>query len=393
MVLLDICKFFCELLIVYYLWYVEAFGNSSIVYILFIFALLFFILFLFNNGGKMQLRKVPYIVRNNYLLLVYCSVFGLISSYDKSFMYSNIMKCLGLTTISFIIFYVSSIKQSINWLLKVVYLSCIICCIHMLFFGYYYAANRIVLSSINNPNMLGMILSTGIFSVVYMFNRVNSRELVFNIVRITPLLYCTIMTGSRKALLFSITIIIVYLIYVFIKTVNTKNAINKIVLLLIIIIIIATVYYIYINYFVNTATYKRIQNVFNEVGDKERIKMYKEAIEIFKEHPLFGVGLNQFRFYSSLEAYSHSTYAESLSCFGIIGSLIYFLPIVYTLVYLIKITKYKNSFKLVITCSLLVIEIVLGTTVIYFYDFVHYIILGIVGWVLDSNYEGIKYEH
>ena len=54
---------------------------------------------------------------------------------------------------------------------------------------------------------------------------------------------------------------------------------------------------------------------------------YKIAWQIFVEKPLLGGGLNQFRYWSGTGAYSHSTYAEAIADFGLVGCIIYFFPI------------------------------------------------------------------
>jgi len=46
---------------------------------------------------------------------------------------------------------------------------------------------------------------------------------------------------------------------------------------------------------------------------------------VFAAHPLMGVGLNNYRFYSKYGLYSHCTYTELLSCCGIIGSFFFIL--------------------------------------------------------------------
>jgi len=56
----------------------------------------------------------------------------------------------------------------------------------------------------------------------------------------------------------------------------------------------------------------------------ERLGLYQTAWHVFAEHPLLGVGLNQYRFYSYGMLSAHSEYADVLCSTGIPGFLLYF---------------------------------------------------------------------
>jgi len=55
-----------------------------------------------------------------------------------------------------------------------------------------------------------------------------------------------------------------------------------------------------------------------------RTLMIKEAFAIITSHPLLGVGLNHFRFYSSTGMYSHNNYTEVFCNIGIPGGIFYY---------------------------------------------------------------------
>jgi O-antigen ligase len=59
------------------------------------------------------------------------------------------------------------------------------------------------------------------------------------------------------------------------------------------------------------------------VEAQDRYHIYAEAVEIFIKHPLFGVGLDNFKVHSFFKVYSHSDFMESLTNTGLIGFLLY----------------------------------------------------------------------
>lgn len=60
-----------------------------------------------------------------------------------------------------------------------------------------------------------------------------------------------------------------------------------------------------------------------------REKLINMAIDIWKDNPIIGIGLNNFSLHSGVAAnyYSHNNYTEILSGLGIIGILLYYFPI------------------------------------------------------------------
>ena len=81
----------------------------------------------------------------------------------------------------------------------------------------------------------------------------------------------------------------------------------------------------------NTVLGKRFEQFFNKgqgsivaaAKANKRYDLYAEAVEIFLQYPLFGVGLDNFQVHSFLRAVSHSDYMEPLVNTGLIGFLLY----------------------------------------------------------------------
>ena len=56
----------------------------------------------------------------------------------------------------------------------------------------------------------------------------------------------------------------------------------------------------------------------------ERLYLIEEAKEIWWQHPIVGVGWDNFRYFNSLHVYAHNSYYELLASLGVIGFVLYY---------------------------------------------------------------------
>ena len=56
----------------------------------------------------------------------------------------------------------------------------------------------------------------------------------------------------------------------------------------------------------------------------DRIAFARQAIEVFHNHPIFGVGLDNFRYYNFKQFYSHNNYLELATGLGVFGVIAYY---------------------------------------------------------------------
>lgn len=59
----------------------------------------------------------------------------------------------------------------------------------------------------------------------------------------------------------------------------------------------------------------------NEESNSTRLNLISEAFDVFLKHPIFGVGMDNYRYYSLQGIYSHNTYVELMACCGLLGGL------------------------------------------------------------------------
>src|SRR5690606_22989098 len=91
-----------------------------------------------------------------------------------------------------------------------------------------------------------------------------------------------------------------------------------------------------INWIQSTPHWRRVENLalFLQGEDVSEGSLYARAdfiqagLELWREHPFFGLGSNQFRYYMPefglRETYSHSNPIEILANYGLIGFVLYY---------------------------------------------------------------------
>lgn len=142
--------------------------------------------------------------------------------------------------------------------------------------------------------------------------------------------------------------------------------------------------YLLIPLFKGTLLYERMQSLFDLFNDKEadgagRIYLYQRAWELFKTNPIFGIGYANFAPLNH-GAYTHSTYAEILSCVGLIGTGIYiaFYCQLKNRLKKNEIEKDKNQITRLTMVIAFIVILVLGIGEIVFYKINYFIIFGLI---------------
>ena len=133
----------------------------------------------------------------------------------------------------------------------------------------------------------------------------------------------------------------------------------------------------------DSAAFERLLMLKNPSGAaNSRWELYLEAFDFWKQSPLIGVGFGQFQILSRFRYYSHSSYAEILSCTGLIGFLIFFTPLLKMTFEMLKevyVRKGKNKrYDVTLCLAMLLAEWLLGIGQIYVYGFDHMLILTII---------------
>lgn len=137
---------------------------------------------------------------------------------------------------------------------------------------------------------------------------------------------------------------------------------------------ILMIYYLVINndYFYGIIGY-RLNTFFETLSSSEqtgstgeRIRMYKDGWEYFKQSIFWGNGYGYFSKYSIFGTYSHNNYIEMLVSFGIVGTGLYYSYFLFLLKRSIRNIKVNSMACLFLT--LIILQLFFDTAVVSFYN-------------------------
>jgi len=239
-----------------------------------------------------------------------------------------------------------------------------------------YLGNRIErFTSINdNPNGLAFQLLVGFIAVLFFFNRTNifGKGVIGSIAIL--LFYNIAISGSRKAMISYVLISFCFIFFSF----SAKKSIFYFCILAMIGMFAGTYLFSLVS---DTAVVQRFYYLSGDTGAADmRVQLYKEAFYAFSDNPVFGIGLDNFRLYSSSGLYAHSNYMELLADTGLIGFCIYYFIYVKIWMFSSKIRKLENNTEQAVFLSglfkcVFVLVLIIGTGSVQYDNFTHWIIL------------------
>ncbi len=232
------------------------------------------------------------------VLLFYSTYF----LYEKSFINSKIIRVAILFTL--IIQFVFLLKSGLSFNTR-----------NMLFF--------------NNPNQLGYfaIAIINIYFILGINQKEDDRgrlEIIQNIL-VYVLAFILILFSSSKASIFSYILILLYILYIeLIEKVNLLKIFISILLALSIIVVFIVNFNTISNMAENTALFNRTEKIGTESDDSLAGRGYDRIVE-YPKYLLFGAGEGDFKRFSLShhKGELHSTVANILFSYGIIGFIIF----------------------------------------------------------------------
>lgn len=372
------------LFLLYLLWYREAYHHVS----LFLYGgtlLVVITTLLYVNHRPMSCLIPPKGISFWVGFGIYSLLTGLVVATNRGLLVSSIVTYMAFMLVCWCICIICRGENDIQWLLKCITIVCHICAVYTMFFGkpYYNGIYVTTMGPENNPNTLGILMVYGMFSVLYS-KRSEIGELAFTLLSALLFFYVIILTGSRKALIGGGFLCLVWLI-IFIR--DTRNLADRRekglrFALLLTTLSIGVIYIV--QEYVNTASFERLQMLITSGGSSIRKEMYRESAEFFKTSKLFGIGFDQFRVHSTFRTYAHSTYAEVLADGGVFGCVIYFYPVIQTGFALVRKIRKSLAYQVGMFLALFLVEIFLGTAIIYMYDFGNLVIWSILYMIAEN---------
>ena len=233
-------------------------------------------------------------------------------------------------------------------------------------------------------------------SYIYLFSlygvKKNKGQRIVLFVTLILSLVMTLLTGSRKALfnlVFFTCMVLLFSKYDrnVLKNVGRVLLVAALAVVAIIIVLkIDTLYNILGNRLVSLFSYFS-GDVQEDLSALRRDYMKDDAIALFKSHPILGIGLNNFKYVTRYGTYAHSNYYELLCCLGIIGTLLYYIPLV--IVSVKSFFQWKRNMKYAVIPFAIFLSFIINETsnVSYMYRTIHLFIGVAAGMVLLNDQE------
>lgn len=233
-------------------------------------------------------------------------------------------------------------------------------------------------------------------SYIYLFSlygvRRNKGKRIVLFVTLILSLVLTLLTGSRKALfnlVFFTCIVLLFSKYdrnVFRNLGRVLLVVALVVVAVIIVLRVDALYNILGNRLVSLFSYFS-GDVQEDLSALRRDYMKDDAMALFKSHPILGIGLNNFKYVARYGTYAHSNYYELLCCLGIIGTLLYYIPLV--IVSVKSFFQWKRNMKYAVIPFAIFLSFIINETsnVSYMYRTIHLFIGVAAGMVLLNDQE------
>lgn len=345
-------------------------------------------------------RRVIFINNNRFLFLylLFVIICGISCFYalDQLIALGRIKTLiLYFIFIALLVNYVDNYDKLIR-LIKFFVFAGIVAALYILFYSDIYSGKRLG-DSLGNVNRIGLIIGISMLFSIYFI--LFEKKYLFTI----PAIITTttvLLTGSRAAFVF------IFLGSVFLTYFKNKNSSKgKIIKNIIILLLISFIFYYLV---LNTSLFysilgKRVESVLKFIGSEEmndrsiseRVYMIRFGFDMFKERPLIGYGIDNFRVLLkksiNMKTYAHCNYIELLVDVGILGTIIYYAIYVQALLCLKKIKDYNGLKYLFLTLFLCLFIIDLAS--VNYYIKHTYFIFAMSSVLIKLNVQEYKIKH
>lgn len=397
---LDFSKFLFFVLFLYLNWYKEIWGDVPIVLYGSVVALTLSLILPFGNSllRFLNLRNLTGFYKVLLAFGVYSFISGIIVCSDRTLLISSIITYFSYMVVLFDCCLISQRDGGWSWLLNTMVLVALTCCIQVIFWGKPMlngGATAITMSALNNPNTVSVVLMYGIFGMVA-DSKHRMERLWIRVPLILMFLYAIILTGSRKAIIATLFLLMLWM-YSILRTQRTENNKSRNAGTVFLVFCTSALILVLLRRkYLNSEQYERLMQLFEEVenpGDSKRVELYYTAFDIWKQHPIFGVGFDQYQLYTRYGHYSHSTYAEVLSCTGILGSLLLFVPFLkytFNVISCVLRSEGEYQYRFLMCLAGLMIELFLGIGQIWVYGLNHALFIVCVLSMFEYSYQLFK---
>lgn len=267
------------------------------------------------------------------IFVVISAITGLIIAIDRSLVVQHVLFLIETTIVGYLICIVAYRTGEADIVPWAFFIGSLIISVYIFSGRAVVIGKRLTLSEVYNPNTLGVFLVFGGWSFLRICGKMKRHILsvIASVIGSAVLFYLIIQTGSRKSTIGFVLIFILWVLFVFrARMSQAKRSIRIITSFALIASVVFIVFrYGTSFYSVSDTILRRMQDLENSEGSWTiRLSLIIDALSVFIHNPVFGVGLNNYKLYSTFLMYSHNTYTEVLACTGLLGGCAFFMTLV-----------------------------------------------------------------
>ena len=283
-----------------------------------------------QDGGNIYIGK-EVICWTIYGVLAFGFSMTLCNMGESSSLYSDIFKYFQRLLMIQMIAYICEKERSIRFGLRLLVVSALGCAIAIFnTLGSYQLKLDITSGANISANDVGALMAFGIIAVLlYGSNDERPSPVILTVFKSAIVIACgcvIFLAGSRKSIIAVILFLLLVILFCGVDFFRNVSMVRFLCLAVIISIAIFFVYKQLWQYVEGTNLYTRTLGRGAEAAaasNDSRLDLYILALQEFMQHPLIGLGFNNF---GNIHGnYTHSTYVEPLACSGLIG-LLYLFP-------------------------------------------------------------------
>ena len=239
-----------------------------------------------------------------------------------------------------------------------------------------------------HPNTIGLLALFAILgSVLLLQNAKNRAWIVTNLLSILAAFYLIILTASRSSLLIAGLIILLFILQVFL---NPKSRVYL--FLFAGIIFVVFVYFVDMTKLLESLKFamQRLAGILGTLDGQsadgsttERLLFLHIMIDVFKDNPFFGTGINTSRVFLH-GFYSHNNYIEILGALGLFGALLYYSAYGHLLLKISRVKDFWTKYYLWVFIAVIAIYDFAAVT---FYSKVVLMMLLVLHFMAEENAE------
>lgn len=237
-----------------------------------------------------------------------------------------------------------------------------------------------------NANTFGInIVMLGILLLILQRKNKSLRTKIVDLVVLTSIINAAIISGSRKVIIATVMLFI----YLIVSNAITKLSKLKIAIFSITLVVFGIILIVNTNIVIDYLSHiKGVERLLERDDHSFEIRgsMIETALNLFKERPLLGYGIDNFRIVSNFGAYSHNNYTELLVSVGLVGAFIYYFIYFSLFRFSINIfNRVNNKDILLFTVFFICLTLVQEVALVTINSPRNWIILFIVFWINEKE--------